>query len=487
VLSFDFRGQGESDGEIDSFGDRERRDVLGAVRWVRENHAQEARRIVAVGVDTGGAALLAAAADPSSEGRALDALAVFGCYDRFSSLATSAMRYSFSPALQYPFVPVALGLVSVQTGCDLCDFSPARAAEAVAPRPILFVHCRDDPVVSFESGQNLFDAASAPKSYLWLDRRTAETDEQAADDSAVANLVRRFLDTASEMLWRSGIEMRLLDRLREEFPTAKQATLRRMVREGRVQVNGKKAARTDLNVGKEDRVVVGAGKKFLPRLPFDVLYEDRDVIVIDKPAGMLTSTNARERRPTAFAAVRQYVQEREPGARVGLVHRLDRDASGLLVFAKNSRALSSLKGQFARHSVTRVYHAIVSPAPRDGRRIESFLVERADGSVHSTNVPGRGQKAITRFSVAKCRGEFALLRVELETGRKHQIRAQLSEAGFGVVGDEMYGEKVCDKGLMLEAVELGFEHPKTGRSIFLKLPKGRVEGSCGEFWGNAAI
>lgn len=200
VLSFDFRGQGDSEGQIDSFGDRERRDVLGAVRWLRENHPREGRRIVAVGVDTGGAALLAAAADPSREGQALDALAVFGCYDRFSRLAASAVRLSFPPPLQYPFVPVAMGLVCVQTGCDLWDFSPARDAVAVAPRPILFIHCQDDPVVPFDSGQDLYDAASAPKSYLWLDRRTAETDEQAADDSVVANRVRQFLDTATPML-----------------------------------------------------------------------------------------------------------------------------------------------------------------------------------------------------------------------------------------------------------------------------------------------
>ncbi len=200
VLSFDFRGQGDSEGQIDSFGDRERCDVLGAVRWLRQNHPQESRRIVAVGVDTGGAALLAAAADHSREGRALDALAVFGCYDRFSRLAASAVSFSFRPPLEYPLVPIALGLVCLQTGCDLYDFSPAHDAADVAPRPILFIHCRDDPVITFDSGQDLYEAASAPKSFLWLDRRTAETDEQAADDSAVANQVRRFLDRATPML-----------------------------------------------------------------------------------------------------------------------------------------------------------------------------------------------------------------------------------------------------------------------------------------------
>jgi len=266
--------------------------------------------------------------------------------------------------------------------------------------------------------------------------------------------------------------MKLLDRLRKEFPTAKQQTLRRMVQDGRVLVNGTRAKRADHNVADDDRVLVRPAEKHSARLPFPIAFEDRDLLVIDKPAGILTSTNARETRPTAFAAVREYVQQTDPTARVGLVHRLDRDASGLLVFAKNSRALSSLKAQFVQHSVTRVYHAIVSPPPRDHRRIDSFLVERADGSVHSTNIPGRGQKAVTHFRVEKTNGKFALLQIRLETGRKHQIRVHLSEAGFPILGDEQYGGMKNENGLMLAAVELGFQHPRTRKPILLKIPAG---------------
>lgn len=265
--------------------------------------------------------------------------------------------------------------------------------------------------------------------------------------------------------------MRLLDRLRQDFPTAKQQTLRRMVKDRRVMVNGAAAQRADQNIEAGDQIVVRPAKKNVSvRVPFTIAYEDRDVLVIDKPAGMLTSTNARETRPTALAAVREYLRQTDSGARVGLVHRLDRDASGLLVFSKNSRALSSLKRQFADHSVTRVYHAIVSPPPADDRRFESYLLERADGSVHSTNVPRRGQKAITHFTVAKCRGKFALLQIRLETGRKHQIRVHLSESGSPVVGDPQYGGKPCAEGLMLAAVELGFDHPRTGKRVSLAIP-----------------
>ncbi|HEY1922652.1 MAG TPA: alpha/beta fold hydrolase, partial [Tepidisphaeraceae bacterium] len=135
VLIFDFRAHGQSDGQIISFGDHERRDVLGAVRWLRTSQPQASRRIVGVGVDTGAAALLAAAADPSPEGRAFNSLAVFGCYDRFDSLAYSAAQIDRQPSLQRMVVRIGLALACVQTGADLFDFSPADAAIKIAPRP----------------------------------------------------------------------------------------------------------------------------------------------------------------------------------------------------------------------------------------------------------------------------------------------------------------------------------------------------------------
>src|SRR3954454_21077197 len=121
-----------------------------------------------------------------------------------------------------------------------------------------------------------------------------------------------------------------------------------------------------------------------PHLPFKVIHEDDDLIVIDKPAGLLTSTVPREPRTTAFALLRDYVKQREPRARVGTIHRLDRDASGLLVFSKNERAYRALKDQFFHHTVHRVYLAIVRGKlnPPSGR-IESWLVEQNDGSVRS--------------------------------------------------------------------------------------------------------
>jgi 23S rRNA-/tRNA-specific pseudouridylate synthase len=156
---------------------------------------------------------------------------------------------------------------------------------------------------------------------------------------------------------------------------------------------------------------------------------------------------------------------------VGLIHRLDRDASGLLVFSKNPAAYASLKRQFFHHTVTRIYHAIVSPAPRqDSGRIESRLVERADGTVHSTRHASKGQSAVTDYLVIKRQENLALLKVTLHTGRKHQIRAHLSESGSPVVGDMLYGGKPHSS-LQLAAVELAFNHPRTQTRV--SFPPGR--------------
>src|SRR5947208_14343408 len=144
----------------------------------------------------------------------------------------------------------------------------------------------------------------------------------------------------------------LLDWLIGRYPTAKRQTLRRMVEQRRVRVNGIAAKHVKQPVEDGDQVLVeerGTATTKPPPLrplPFKVVYEDADVIVIDKPAGLLTSTTPREARPTVLALLRNHLAEREPEARIGLIHRLDKDASGLLVFSKNDAAYRSLKQQF---------------------------------------------------------------------------------------------------------------------------------------------
>jgi 23S rRNA pseudouridine1911/1915/1917 synthase len=204
----------------------------------------------------------------------------------------------------------------------------------------------------------------------------------------------------------------------------------------------------------------------MPRLPFKIVHEDHDILVIDKPAGLLTSTVPREKRPTALKHVRAYLARTDPRARVGLIHRLDRDASGLLIFSKNHQAYVSLKRQFFEHTVQRIYLATVHgvPTPRQGT-ITTRLLERADGTVYSTRHPGKGERAVTHYETLSQQKRQSLLRVKLETGKKHQIRVHLSERGVPIVNDPVYCEQKPEGRLMLVASELTIEHPRSGKRI----------------------
>ncbi len=220
-----------------------------------------------------------------------------------------------------------------------------------------------------------------------------------------------------------------------------------------------------------------------------IVYEDRDVLVIDKPPGLITASGPRDKRVTLVQMVEGYLAATAPGARFGLIHRLDKDARGLLVFSKNAPAYHHLKEQFYHHTVERVYTAIVvgrpdTPLPDQTRfTIRSNLVERKDGSVHSVDPArtrgDRGQPAVTHVEIiahapptpSLPRG-LSLLRITLETGRKHQIRVHLSERHTPILGDPTYAQPPYDRPpLYLMASRLAFETESAGRLEFeLPLP-----------------
>ncbi len=267
----------------------------------------------------------------------------------------------------------------------------------------------------------------------------------------------------------------LLDCLAQRYPTAKRTTLRRMIQAGRVRINDVVARSANQKIEVSDQLTTDDRPSIKPAArehisALSIVYEDEDVLVANKPAGLLTATNAREKRQTLLALVREHVRTKHPRAQVGLIHRLDRDAAGLLVFSKNHQAYLSLKQQFLKHSVHRGYLAVVHGVPKEGSgRIESRLVERADGSVHATRVSGKGELAISHYQVLKSAGKRALVKVILETGKKHQIRVHLNSIGHPIVGDPLYGPPSDSPPLMLAATQLGFEHPRDGRPMKLEI------------------
>lgn len=275
------------------------------------------------------------------------------------------------------------------------------------------------------------------------------------------------------------MNMILLDWLIKRYPDAKRQTLKRMVQSGRVRI-GNRRART-LRDELPDRVTVrvddstpakAMATKVATPAGISVVFEDRDILVVNKQEGLLTSTTPREPRQTLLALVQKYLERSDPDARVGLIHRLDRDASGLLIFSKNDAAYRSLKTQFFHHSVTRQYLAVVHGTPNPDRgRIRTRVVERADGSVHSTEEHATGRGAITEYETIQTRRKMSLLRVTLLTGKKHQIRVHMAERGTPIVGDRVYGKKDdTAPRLMLGAVLLTIAHPRTGEPMKFESP-----------------
>jgi hypothetical protein len=194
TLIFDFRAHGASGGQLTSFGDLERDDVLAAVGWIRANHANESKKIFGVGASMGAAALIAAAADRSADGQAIDAIAAYGSYDSIPAEMRFLSEDRLIPPLRWLIDRFALPMASVQVGSNLADFSPAALVQQLWPRPIMVIHGVNDPIISFERGRLLFESAEQPKTHLWID---GAGHNDLMKDQDVAQQVRRFFQDSA--------------------------------------------------------------------------------------------------------------------------------------------------------------------------------------------------------------------------------------------------------------------------------------------------
>jgi len=238
-----------------------------------------------------------------------------------------------------------------------------------------------------------------------------------------------------------------------------------MLSQGRVQVNGKPCILAAHPIQSGDILEIGPRRK-LSKLPagLEILYEDTAILVIHKPAGLLTVATIDERERTVYAYLRKYLKEHNPKEKLFIVHRLDKYASGILVFAKAEKVQSVLQDAFSKHKIQRKYWAIVEGKIAESHgTIRSYLAQDRSLRMHSTEEKKGGKHAVTHFRVLRRLPKITVLEVNLETGRKNQIRAHLSEMGHPIVGDRAYGsvqDPLCRLGL--HAFELGFRHPIEG-------------------------
>jgi tRNA pseudouridine32 synthase/23S rRNA pseudouridine746 synthase/23S rRNA pseudouridine1911/1915/1917 synthase len=206
--------------------------------------------------------------------------------------------------------------------------------------------------------------------------------------------------------------------------------------------------------------------RHLPK-DFSILHEDDDILVVEKPAGLLTMGTERDKTHTAYAMLTDYVRKGQPRSskRIFIVHRLDRDTSGVLVFAKTLQAKTKLQGQW--EETEKKYLAVVHGKCRNKEgTISTYLAENAAHVVYSTPNPEKGKLARTAYRVLRETSEHSLLEIDLLTGRKHQIRVHLAGIGHPVVGDEKYGPgRKVYKRLALHARALSFTHPVNGRRL----------------------
>ena len=248
--------------------------------------------------------------------------------------------------------------------------------------------------------------------------------------------------------------------------------IKALLTRGQVLVDGQAVTRHD------HPLVPGQTVSLRPRLqggdlPFPLLYEDADLLAIDKPAGLLSTANEREQERTAFRAVSDWLRDRGEG-RAFLVHPLDRDTSRVLLFAKSEAVQQRFQNEWNTLIRRRWYRAVVEGAPPEpAGTIRTQLRENRIHKVYS--VRSGGKTAVTHYQVERLGADYALLAVAIDTGRKNQIRVHFSELGCPVAGDKVYGAATDPLGrLCLHAHELSFAHPVTGAELLLssETPRG---------------
>jgi len=253
----------------------------------------------------------------------------------------------------------------------------------------------------------------------------------------------------------------VIEVLRKKYPDSSNTTLKSWIEEGRVFVAGKQVRRGNEEVSGEVEVRT---KKTTDIGPLKVLFLDQDLIVIEKPAGLLSVKAAFEREKTAHGILKEHFYPRK----VYVIHRLDQETSGVMLFGLSERSYEGLKSLFKEHAIERIYTAIVEGDLQGEGTWINRLEEDEDYRVHV--VQRGGEEAITHYKAIK-RGKngYTLVAFQLETGKKNQIRVQSSFYGFPLAGDEKYGGRTDPiKRLALHASTLGFVHPIKGTPLLLE-------------------
>lgn len=290
------------------------------------------------------------------------------------------------------------------------------------------------------------------------------------------------MDTWKEIVSINESGIRLDKYLTEKLPDLSRSYIQKLITDGNVVVN-QKQVKTNYKVSPDDCVEVQIPEPenldILPEeIPLDILYEDDDILVVNKPKGLVVHPAPGHYTGTLVNAILYHCKENLSGIngilRPGIVHRIDMNTTGSLLICKNDRAHRLLAEQLKEHSITRKYHAIVyGNLKEDNGTINAPIgrhpVERKKMSTKAAN----GRRAVTHYTVLKRFGNFTYIECQLETGRTHQIRVHLASIGHPILGDDIYGPAKCPyklEGQTLHAKVLGIVHPTTGKYMEFDAP-----------------
>ncbi len=267
----------------------------------------------------------------------------------------------------------------------------------------------------------------------------------------------------------------LLTFLLKTFSSQSRNSVKSLLSSHRVSVNGAPVTQFNFQLTPKDVVIITKNpikKKIRHNLP--IIFENDELIVINKPSKLLSVPSDNEKGSTAFRMVNDYLQQKDKHNRAYIVHRIDEDTSGVLMFAKKEKIAHLLtdKDNWNQLVTKRGYYAVVEGVmEKPSGTIKSYLKKNAQNMMYSSKKAGDGQLAITHYKVIKSNDKYSLLDVDIDSGRKNQIRVHMGDLGHYIIGDDKYGQPSNPiKRLGLHAYCLELKHPVTGKKLSFKAP-----------------
>lgn len=281
-------------------------------------------------------------------------------------------------------------------------------------------------------------------------------------------------DKLKEISMKVAESTELMKFLMTQFPEKSRTSVKSMLAHKQITVGDMVTTKFDFPL-KRGQIVYLNKKKSEEKPRFrglKIVHEDADLIVIEKNSGLLSMASDSEKSKTAYSMLSEYVKRFDPKNLIFIVHRLDRDTSGLMMFARSKRVQEVMQNAWKEAVVERSYVVVVEGTVEQPEgTITSWLKENKALVMFSSQVPDDGQKAVTHYRVLKAEKQFSLLEVKLETGRKNQIRVHMKDIGHPITGDKKYGAKLNPIGQMgLHARVLAFKHPVSGKAYRFDTP-----------------